>query len=378
MASNTAIRNSFFFLFVNANFKETFAHFITAEWLYNTALAFGIITMAVVISTYILLYIKKRNYVFRRNIREALEQWIAEVILNDSGAELVVPSHLKELFKLGYVREMLIEELMKEKASFSGEMGDNIVKIYDQLGLDGDSRVKLENSRTYIQCKGIHELCVMEQKDHLTRVYRLTNSQDKDVRLEAQTAVIQWYGFRGLRFLDVVTYPISEFQQLKLLELLRPLKFTGLPKLASWIQSKNDTVADFALKLAEHYKQTQVHDEAAACLSHPSEAVRTQAVKTLAAIPKDGTADLISGIYRNESFTNQLNILAELQKIAGESQKEFLLSQLKEGHEKIKLAAAKALAKRTFSGMRLLQEKALQEPVPYSDIYLHVKSEVGK
>ena len=360
------------------DFRDSFANFVRPEWLYHASLVFIIITILLVLGTYYTLYAKKKTHLFRKNVREALEQWITDVILSDSVTNVVVPDHLAPLFKHSYIRQMLIEELVKEKRSFLGETSDNIVKIYDQVGLDGDSRLKLESNKKHLQCQGIHELCVMEQKDYLPKVYRLTNSEDPDVRIEAQTAVIQWYGFRGLRFLDVVTYPITEFQQLKLLELLRPLKLTGLPKLSKWIQSDNYTVADFALKLAEHYKQQQVHEEAVKCLDYPHEAVRVQAVKTLATIGTKETADLLTKTYYRERFTNRLNILTELPKLAGNDQRDFLISQLHEGHEYLKIAAARALAKCTEEGMEILEAKAYEEPIPYKQIYLHIKAEMAK
>jgi hypothetical protein len=201
---------------------------------------------------------------------------------------------------------------------------------------------------------------------------------DKDVRIEAQTAVLQWYGFKGLRFLDVVSYPITEFQQLKLLELLRQLHFAELPKLKTWLTSANDTVVNFALKIAEHYKQGQVMNEAEQCLLHKDEKVRVQAVKTLVAIANDSTATLLTSAYTAERYTNKLNILTQLSKIAGDEQRDFLVAQLDEGHVYLKLAAARVLAQCTSEGMGILEAKSCEEPLLYKNIYLHVKSEVSR
>ncbi len=254
-------------------------------------------------------------------------------------------------------------------------VSNNIIQLYYQLGLNVDSTLKLQNKQTHIQCQGIHELCMMEQKDQYGKIYHLTNSKNNDVRLEAQTAIIQLYGFSGLRFLDVVSYPLTEFQQLKLLEMLRQLPFTGLPNLNKWLKSENHTVINFALKLAQHYKQVQVHDEAAECLFHKNEAVRVQAVKTLVQIANHTTANLLTDTYNRERFTNRLNILRELPKIATDEQRDFLIVQLHEGHEFLKLAAAKVLAKCTSEGMEILEAKGQEDPTPYRQIYLHVKSE---
>lgn len=351
--------------------------FLKEAYLIWAAFAFVILTLLLVAITFKNLHQKKRNFIFKKNIRSSLEEWITQALINNSATEFFVPADFLELFKKPEARQMLIDELVRSKSSFVGDVSSNISRLYLQLGLDVDSTLKLNAKQPHIQCQGIHELCVMEQKSQLSKLYRLTNSNNKDVRIEAQTAILHWYGFKGLGFLDIVSYPITEFQQLKLLELLRQLTFTDIPKLNKWLSSPNHTVVNFALKIVEHYKQHQVIREAERCLEHQNEEVRVQAVKTLAVIGNASTAELLTTVYQYERFTNRLNILKQLPKIAGEEQRDFLIVQLHEGHEYLKLAAAKVLAKCTTQGMEILEAKSYNEPIPYYDIYLHVKSETA-
>lgn len=65
---------------------------------------------------------------------------------------------------------------------------------------------------------------MMDQKNLLTKIYRETNSKNEFVRSEAQIAIIYMTGFNGLRFLDVISYPLTLWQQIKLLEQLRLLE----------------------------------------------------------------------------------------------------------------------------------------------------------
>jgi hypothetical protein len=331
-----------------------------------------------VIATFYILYVKKKKSIFKKSIGQRLEDWLTEIILNETETDLTVPPNFETLFNNPEARQIVIDELVRYKSSFLGSVSENIIKLYYQLGLNVDSRLKLDDPRDHIQCQGIHELCVMEQKDQIKKVYKFTNSKNKDVRIEAQTALLQWYGFTGLRFLDLVSFPITDFQQLKLLELLRQLPFTGFTRLTKWLASDNDSVVNFALKLAEHYNQFEVHKEAEQCLYHKNEAVRIQAVKTLAKIGNSDTATLLTNAYQNEKFTNRLNILKELSKIAGDAQRDFLIVQLHEGHEYLKLAAAKVLAQCTTEGMEILEAKSFDTPVPYADILLHIKSEAAR
>ncbi|MDQ6814648.1 MAG: HEAT repeat domain-containing protein [Bacteroidota bacterium] len=363
---------------LNTGYNNAFETFVKPVYLYVTALLFILLTLTVVAATFRLLQVKKKQNRFKNSIQQTVENWITEIIIEDTAAVVTIPENFQLLLTKPAARQWVIDELVRNKSSFLGNVSANIVRLYFHLGLNVDSRIKLDDKKPHVQCQGIHELAVMEQNDQLQKIYRLTNSKNKDVRIEAQTAILQWYGFKGLRFLDVVSFPITDFQQLKLLELLRLLPFTGFTKLNKWLQSPNDNVVSFALKLAEHYQQVQVHAEAVQCLQHENEAVRVQAVKTLAKIGTSETAKLLTAAYENERFTNRLNILKELPKIASDEQRDFLIVQLHEGHEYLKLAAAKVLAKCTTDGMEILEAKSYETTVPYKDIFLHIKSEVGK
>lgn len=361
-----------------ASFHKGLSSFVQPQYFYFASLTFFILTMVLIAKTYRILYVKRKKHKLKINIRQALEEWITETIISESNADFAVPEELSFIFKKTESRQMVIDELLRNKTNFTGIVSDNIIKLYYQLALNVDSINKIDGAKPGIQCQGIHELCVMEQKDQLLKVYRLTNSKSKDVRVEAQTAVLRWYGFRGLRFLDVLTFPITEFQQLRLLELLRQLQFDEIPKLEQWLTSANETVVNFALKITEHYKQSHVIHITEQCLSHKSEEVRIQAVKTLVAIANTSTAMLLTTAYYKESFTNRLNILKQLPAIATDEQQDFLVVQLTEGNEYLKLAAAKVLAQCTNEGMEILEAKGYDDPTEYQDIYLHIKSELAR
>ncbi|WP_207496970.1 hypothetical protein [Aridibaculum aurantiacum] len=274
--------------------------------LYTAASFFILATLITVIATFYSLYIKNKKTLFKNRIKEHIDQWIIQII-SEEESEIKVPARFRKLLKNASARQVAIDELISSKRTFLGSVADNIVQLFYQLGLHEESTKKLDDSQPHIQCQGIHELCTMEQRHLLQKIYRYTNSKDPDVRIEAQSAMVKWYGFNGLRFLDIVSYPITAFQQLKLLELLRNEDFKEIPKLGKWLSSKNVSVIQFALKLAEHYRQHQVSAEAAHCLYHTDEAVRMQAIKTLATIGYNSTAGLYNMSYNADKIQFQVN-----------------------------------------------------------------------
>lgn len=363
-------------LLFQSRFKTSFERFITPGALIDAILFFSCITIALVTFTYLYLGLKKQAFFFRERIKKSLELWISSVILSDDPEENIrIPEKFNKIFEKSIARQYAIEHLIINKKTFAGAVGDNIRLLYEQLGFKEDSLRKLKSKLWYIRAKGIQELALMDQSDQLIKVYRLTNSRNELVRNEAQAAIIHWSGFNGLRFLDVAAYDISEWQQVQLLVQLRNFTQQDMPKLHKWLSSSNDTVVIFALKLAEVYQQFQVKENVEACLSHANESVRIHAINTLAVIGDEGSADKMVAQYLQEDFANRINILNRMAAISSPAQLPFLLSELDNSNDFLKLAAARAIAKTGHSS--LLQEKAASQPEPYRQIYQHVKAETA-
>jgi hypothetical protein len=183
-------------------------------------------------------------------------------------------------------------------------------------------------------------------------------------------------GFPGLRFLDVIRYPLTEWQQIKLLEQLRltPKKEDLSEQLTGWLLSKNDTVVIFALKLADEYQQFTVREQVVDCLVHPYEPVRTQAVKTLIRLADEFTPRILAGYFHKEGYINRIMMLDALAVIATEKQAHFLIDLLDDPNNIIKLKAAIVLAGCCEKGMEILEQRALAEPEPFERILRHVKT----
>jgi hypothetical protein len=333
--------------------------------------------MLVVILIYAQLLAKKRLYFYTQRIRNNIEVWISHIILEETVDGIDIPKKFFRLLEDPKARQVAIDELTNCKKNFSGIVAENIVALYNKLGLREDSLEKMRNKRKwYLQARGIQELYLMDQKNLLTKIYRETNSKNEFVRSEAQIAIIYMTGFNGLRFLDVISYPISLWQQIKLLEQLKLFgkKEDLSDRIPKWLQSKNDTVVVFALRLAEEYQQYAVKNVILDCLVHPSDAVRTRAIKTLIALADEQTPFVLTGYFSKENFENQVHILNSLSSLAGDEQAPFLEKLLDAPDNIIKLKAAVVLANNCTNGLSVIEKRAAVEPEPYERILRHVKS----
>ena len=331
----------------------------------------------VVTAIYLYLFYKKRNFFYTERIRKLLEPMISHIIMEESIESLEMPNKINRILSNRVARQFAIEELIRCKKNFSGLVAERIVVLYGQLGLKKYSIEKIADERKWhVKAQGIQELYMMDQHDAMKSIYRNTNSTNEFVRMEAQTGVIHLTGFPGLRFLDVISYPLTEWQQLKLLEQLRlyPKKEDIADKLPKWLQSKNETVVVFTLKLIDEYQIFSVRHHVVDCLVHPSKAVRSQALKTIIRLEDQSAPLILLGYFNKETFVNQVFILDALRNIATEKEAVFLIKLLDHENDTIKLKAAIVLVACSEKGMDLLEKRANEQPEPYYRIYRHVKT----
>ena len=164
-----------------------------------------------------------------------------------------------ESVDINYKMEMLLQnptfkncainELVQAKKNLSGFSTLNLKKLYEILDLNFTSFKKIKSIKWHIKAKGIQELGTMEQKKYVKQIFRLTNDENEFVRNEAQCALVSFYGFAGLRFLNVTAYPISQWQQIQLLNKLHGIKPDNFDGIKKWMQSDNEFVIIFSLNI---------------------------------------------------------------------------------------------------------------------------------
>jgi hypothetical protein len=358
--------------------RDSFLDFITAGRLYAAAIVFASTTVILVLMIYTYLDQKKRRHFVRKRITEKLDHWISEALLDEGQGHTYVTHDLLDEFEIRVNRQFVIDQLISTKKNLTGQAAGNISRLYEQLYLKTDSLKKFYDKRWYRKAKGIYELYMMDQDNMQQEIAAYTNSENEFIRAEAQTALISFSGFDGLAFLDSLTYPLTDWQQLKILEQLKALNPEDMPGLATWIRSGNEYVVLFALRLAEIYYQLQVHDDIVKCLHHSNERIRQQAIISLARLANVSTAAVLTGHYENESPGNKRIILQQLSKIAGDEEIPFLDRELNNPDDLLKLESARVLAKATSQGFDMLAARAAVQPEPYLQIYNHVKYELKK
>lgn len=324
--------------------QEPLRDIIKPQYLYMAALFFAVLAFMLICLTFLVLNIKKRNTKIASTVDEQINEWIGEVLMEAEPSEFLLTPQLSLYMRKKANREALIDTLIRVRKNLTGSAAESIVELYRQLGLKDDSLGRFNSLIWHEKAKGIYELYMMDQEGMLPDIYTHTNSANEYVRMEAQIAIVGFWGFKGLVFLDTLEYPLHEWQQLKLLEQLSTLDTVHMDNLPLWLKSGNDYVVEFALKLADIYRQMDVHDIVLLHLDSNREKTRFQTIRTLGRLATESTADILILHYPKETLNNKKETLKQLATIGETRHAEFLVRAFSEEDDFLKLEAARSLA----------------------------------
>lgn len=308
---------------------------IPEEFLIKAATFFSIVIATVIIITLFILFTKANLQRRQISFQKKFNNLISEVAICESEEELNEIFSQPEYQKIlnHYQKNIIdgnfmIQELADTCKKFSGTTMDNIHWLFQKTDLKKELLAHLKDKRWFVKAKAIQQLAYLQQKDQLPNIFRLANHNNDFVRMEAQIATVKLIGFNGLRFLNVIGYSVSEWQQLRLIQELSRHSIENFDGMSFWLKSKNSSVVEFALRLVEIYQRYEFYDAAVQSLSHSSSEIRTQAVITVGKISNEKTAVALINIFATSGPELQLLILKTLQAIGADKESSLLSEQL--------------------------------------------------
>lgn len=337
------------------------------------------LALMVLVFIFILIFsfFKKQLHKKKRAWQDNVTNIISQAIFFEDGSisPLAIPHIDPQLLGNKTFRQYFIDEVIHAKKNLSGSPVVNLIRLYEMLELDKDSLQKIKSKKWHIKAKGIQELAIMEQVKYVKKIFRLTNDANELVRNEAQCALVNFYDFKGLRFLNVIVHPVSQWQQIQLINYLNDLQSSDPVHLKKWLRSKNSSVVAMALRLSSLYNCREVYDEVINCLKNGSQETRIIALEYLKKISGEDTADEIIMCYPSSGRTVKLSILSVLQEIAEEHHITFLMKQLHNSDDTIKLAAAKVLARIHPEGTQIFHQHLFADEFPWNAIFSQIEND---
>lgn len=321
-------------------------------------------------------FYKRRTEKKEKKCQEIISNTISEIVFFEDDGENQMQINLEEkLLCTPRFRQCFLNEIIHVKKNLFGAPVSNLKKLYQLLELDKDSLSKIHSKKWHIKAKGLQELSIMEQEQYVKEVFRLTNHSNELVRNEAQCALVNFYGFKGFRFLNVIVHPISQWQQIQLLNYLHDAKTTDPHQLRKWLASKNDSIVTLALRLAAFYNSYEVYDQVIQCLQHPDQQVKLNALRYLKKIATEESAEEVIKCYYASDKAVKLKALSVLELVGTEKQIPFLLKQLYDTDDTIKVVAAKALSTLHPLGTGFFQTHLFADQDPWKTIFSQIRNE---
>jgi hypothetical protein len=341
---------------------------------------FGLALLLVVFMT-IYLYVRKKWRMKYAKWDSMIDLLLRKAIFihengNAEGQLIPVTSRLNSSLENNRFRVQLTKKITAAKKNMSGQSGQNLKALYMQLQLDSYAIKLIDSGKWHLMAHGIQQIGAMGLKQHLTKIYRFTNHKNELVRAEAQIAVLNLFGFEGLRFLDVITYQISEWQQMKLLKDLSAIPHVNVAGIDKWLKSDNASVVAFALKLARNYHHFELYEDILNCLEHPEPNVRAQAVLALTDVFEEDTSKRLLDRFDSEEHNNRLAILKAIRKIGDAADLPKLQGYLDTDDLELKLSVAQAMASISETGLELLVSRPEAQSYPLNEMLTHIKSEL--
>lgn len=245
---------------------------IKAVWWFSAILSVGIVILIIYLKS-IRNSLRIKSHVTAKFKSEYEALLIEYLYSGDESGKLtchqeLIVNTIKDSIKTYSKRKIIVSVLFNLRNEVSGEMSDSIKTFYYNTGLIHYAFERLKSKKWNIIAKGIGELRCFGIEEASYAIAPFINHSKTEVRNETHLYMVNLFLFEGLSFLNNLKVPLSEWIQIQLLETLQKFDNQEICDIRPWLNSKNDSVVLFALKLAQIYNQFEVKEALMDLLSH--------------------------------------------------------------------------------------------------------------
>jgi len=219
---------------------------------------------------------------------------------------------MREFIKDPINRSVLKEILLDLQRDLTGDARKRLLSLYQDFDLHLDAYQKLNSWRWEVVTKGIVELTQMQVEQAYTFIKNFINHKRSVIRRQAQIAAVSLKHEGISHFLDTNKYAISEWQQIKILEILRDQEDFIPPNFGAWLTSKNKDVVLFSLRLIRHYNQTDANCSVTELLKHKDDEVKQAAIECIKEFGVKEAIPLLKAAFKRSKRATKIVILDAL------------------------------------------------------------------
>jgi hypothetical protein len=331
-------------------------------------IAFCIFTMGILL---VIILLNRNRMEKEARLREFLMEKYQGLIIDYLFAD-TKPDEFRKIASDDFRRQVLIDQMIDVSVNLKGDAGTKLVGLYKHLDLDKDSVRRAKSTEWHLKIKGFRELAFMNIKDANSEMYAALNSPNEILRMEAQIALVRLSDDNPFEFLTHLIRPFSLWEQITLHELMVQHEVTP-PEFKQWLDSPNDTVVMFALRMIREFRQMDAENGVKKVLSHHSRLVRNLAVQVAGDLEMRSTLQTLKQMYKNQDYNICLEIVKSMGKMPDIAMMGFLKLVLdKEDDVQLQIEATKAIENMGEEGVKALVKLMKSEYKNYNIIVRHV------
>lgn len=291
-------KNLFFWKFPQPILNET--PMIKIIWI----LSFFFLTLFLIFFIVLILSRVYKNIINKRRerIKENLIAPFSDYLFDEEIEIALLQNNnlpIRELFgnkykKNRFNRYVFREELLRLHDSYSGDIKNKLERLFIIFGFEKEIDKKLRSATWYIKANAISDASLMNVTQQASYILNLINYPNPIVRTEARVASIRLNKKNPFTFLNNIKYDLTEWDEIRIQDALMEYPILDIPLMGRWLNSKNESVVVFSLKIIGYYIQDTETDKVINCLNSQSENIKLQAIKTLGEL---GSKESLSSLF---------------------------------------------------------------------------------
>mgnify|MGYP003755691731 CR=1 FL=1 len=293
-------------------------------------IVFVTVSILVFMAAFLVRYKRERNQQKEKKLVLKFQELFSDYLFSSEDESLISirMKKFKPYTKNKFDKSILLKTLFKIHKDMTGDIAEKLKMLYLELEMVDDSMKKIKSSKWHIQIKGMKELSDMKIKNAAHDIALLSLSKNEILRREAQLALVKINGFQALNFLHTLTYPLSEWQQLLLLETIQYFNENNLPPLENLFKSENDSVVIFVLKICRIFNLINLKDQLIQLLNHENETIIIETIEVLGELQITDSLAILKRKYAKSTKAVKVKTIELFGKIADKTSIPFLADQL--------------------------------------------------
>ncbi len=280
----------------------------------------------------------------------------------DKYKKLVDKYNAKGLPKL--VRRSLVDNMMELHKGVSGESAVILQDFYVDVNLDHYAKIDVKRGAWYYKARGFRELSEFNVKNAYDLIVKYVDHDNKILRQEAQYAAVVLKGPGALDFVAKLKTPISQWQQLVLLEKLVKFMAEDIPNVDHWLASDNDSVVVFGSRIIAHFQKFGSGEKVLDHVMHKNPLVAVKCLECIKELQFKRGCSKLREFYPEVEEQVQVRILDTLSELGDTGDLNFFKHEVEE-RGSFDVAMHAALALRELGGsaiLKILDKKELKFP----------------